>query len=87
MVVAAGLILGPIFPTLIAILLSHVQPSLHGRTVGLFFCVGGIGWTAIPLLIGYSARRTSVERAFLITTACACMLAALCVALGAALPK
>ena len=82
MVVAAGLILGPIFPTLIAILLSHVQRSLHGRTVGLFFCIGGIGWTAIPIAIGYWARRASIERAFLVTTACACTLTALCVALA-----
>jgi fucose permease len=81
MVVLAGLILGPIFPTLIAILLSHVQPSLHGRTVGLFFCIGGIGWTAIPLLIGSYAKRTTVQHAFLIATASAATLTALSVAL------
>lgn len=80
-VVAAGLILGPIFPTLIAILLGHVQPSLHGRTVGLFFCIGGIGWTAVPILIGAYARRTTVQRAFLIATASATILTALCAAL------
>jgi fucose permease len=85
MVVAGGLILGPIFPTLIAILLSHVQPPLHGRTVGLFFAIGGIGWTVVPLLIGWCAKRTSVERAFLIATACAVLLTALCAALSAAL--
>ena len=77
MVVAAGLILGPIFPTLIAILLSHVQPSLHGRTVGLFFCIGGIGWTAIPILLGAVAKRTSVQRAFLVATLCAVLLTGL----------
>jgi fucose permease len=87
MVVMAGLILGPIFPTLIAILLSHVRPSLHGRTVGLFFCIGGIGWTVIPILIGGYARRTTVQRAFLIATVSAMFLtvlsAALAVRLGA----
>ncbi|MEX0713408.1 MAG: MFS transporter [Pirellulales bacterium] len=87
MVVVAGLILGPIFPTLIAILLSHVQPSLHGRVVGLFFCIGGIGWTAIPILIGSYAKRASVQRAFLIATASATMLTVLCVALAAYLPE
>ncbi len=87
MVVVAGLILGPIFPTLIAILLSHVQPSLHGRTVGLFFCIGGIGWTAIPILIGSYAKRTTVQRAFLIATASATILTALSVALGIFLRK
>ena len=79
LVVAAGVILGPIFPTLIAILLTHVEQSLHGRAVGLFFCVGGIGWTAIPLLIGYRAQRSGVQRAFLITTASATLLTVLTV--------
>ena len=86
LVVAAGLILGPIFPTLIAILLSHVETSLHGRTVGIFFCIGGIGWTAIPMLIGAYAKRTSVQRAFLIATMCAVLLTALSVALHVSLP-
>ncbi len=87
MVVVAGMILGPIFPTLIAILLSHVQASLHGRTVGLFFCIGGIGWTAIPILIGSYAKRTTVQHAFLIATASATILTALCVALKVYLPS
>lgn len=87
MVVAAGLILGPIFPTLIAILLGHVTPSLHGRTVGLFFCIGGIGWTAIPLLIGWYARRTTVQQAFLIATASAAGLTALSAMLAQSLTR
>lgn len=87
MVVAAGLILGPIFPTLIAILLSHVPQSLHGRTVGLFFCIGGIGWTAIPMLIGLYARRTSVQRAFLIATVSATLLTGLSIGLAAYLAR
>jgi len=87
MVVLAGLILGPIFPTLIAILLSHVEESLHGRTVGLFFAIGGIGWTAIPLLIGWYAKRTSIQHAFLIATACALLLTTLSLALWASLPE
>jgi fucose permease len=86
-VIAAGLILGPIFPTLIAILLSHVPDSLQGRAVGVFFCVGGIGWTAIPILIGSYAKRTSVERAFLIATGAATLLTGLCAALAAALAR
>jgi fucose permease len=86
-VVAAGLILGPIFPTLIAILLSHVQPSLHGRAVGIFFCIGGIGWTAIPILIGAYAKRTNVQRAFLIATGSAVLLTTLCAILAKTLEK
>jgi fucose permease len=87
MVVIAGLVLGPIFPTMIAILLSHVQASLHGRTVGLFFCIGGIGWTAIPILIGACAKRTSVQRAFLIATCSATLLTVLTATLAVYLAR
>ena len=85
-IVFAGVVLGPIFPTLIAILLSHVQTDLHGRAVGIFFCIGGVGWTAIPMLIGRYAKRTSVQRAFLIATGSAVLLTVLCILL-ARLPR
>ena len=74
MVVLAGLVLGPIFPTLIAILFTHVDKALHGRAVGMFFCIGGIGWTVIPMIIGSYAERTTVQRAFVICTVSATML-------------
>ena len=87
MVVVAGLVLGPIFPTLIAILFTHVSPSLHGRAVGLFFCIGGIGWTLIPILIGAYAKRTTVQRAFLIATGSATALTLLSLALASYLAE
>ena len=62
--------------------MSHVEEPLHGRVVGLFFCIGGIGWTTIPIVIGAYAKRTSVQQAFLITTLFAALLTALCVALA-----
>jgi hypothetical protein len=52
----------------------------------VFFCIGGIGWTAIPILIGLYAKRTTVQRAFLIATASATILTALCIALANKLP-
>ena len=82
LIVASGAVVGPIFPTLIAILLGHVEPSLHGRAVGIFFCIGGIGWTAIPILIGLYARRTSVQRAFLIASGSAAFLCILSIVLA-----
>jgi len=73
MVVLAGLVFGPTFPTIIGVLMGHVKadisPDLGGRAVGLFFAVGGIGWSVIPMLIGAYARKTSVQRAFLIAVA------------------
>ena len=47
-----GLVFGPVFPTLMAVLLSHCEPATHGRAVGLFFALGGLGWTTIPVAIG-----------------------------------
>jgi fucose permease len=82
LIVTAGAVVGPIFPTLIAILLGHVEPSLHGRAVGIFFCIGGIGWTAIPILIGMYAKRATVQRAFLFASGSAVLLLALSVLLA-----
>ncbi|HOW74250.1 MAG TPA: MFS transporter [Phycisphaerae bacterium] len=81
MVIAAGLVFGPIFPTIMAVLLGHFEPSVHGRAVGLFFAIGGIGWTTIPLLMGAYAQRTSVQRGFLIAVASAAGLCATAAAL------
>jgi fucose permease len=80
-VVVAGLIFGPIFPTIMALLLGHFPQSLHGRAVGLFFAIGGLGWTAIPMLIGAYAQRTSVQRGFVMAAASAVGLCAIALAL------
>jgi len=65
MVALSAIIFGPLFPTIIAVLLSNTPESLHGRAVGIFFAVGGIGWTLIPMLMGAYAQRTSIQRGFL----------------------
>ncbi len=76
LVLAVGLIFGPIYPTLVAVLLKHFDASLHGRAISLFFTLGGLGCTVIPMLIGAYARRTSIQRGFLLAAASA---AGLCV--------
>jgi len=81
MVLAAGLVFGPIFPTVMAVLLNHFDKSLHGRAVGLFFAIGGIGWTTIPMMMGAYARKTSVQRGFLIAVGAAVGLTATALAL------
>lgn len=68
-VIGAGLVFGPTFPTIVSYLTAHVDPALSGRAIGLFFAVGGIGWSVIPILIGAYARKTSVQRGFLIAVA------------------
>lgn len=82
LIVTAGAVVGPIFPTLIAILLGNVEESLHGRAVGIFFCIGGIGWTAIPILIGLYAKRSTVQKAFLLASGSAVLLCLLSIVLS-----
>jgi MFS transporter, FHS family, Na+ dependent glucose transporter 1 len=88
MVVLAGLVFGPTFPTIIGVLMGHVSqdinPVLGGRAVGLFFMVGGIGWSVIPILIGAYARKTSIQRGFVIAVAAAVGLTVMAVALHVA---
>jgi MFS family permease len=74
MVIAAGLVFGPIFPTIMAVLLGHFDPSVHGRAVGVLFAVGGIGTATIPAAMGAYAKRTSVQRGFLIAVCSAAAL-------------
>jgi fucose permease len=81
MVVLAGIVFGPTFPTIIAVLLGHFEPSLHGRAVGLFFAIGGVGWTIIPMAIGAYAKRTSIQRGFLMAMLSAVGLTVVAVAL------
>ena len=76
MVLAAGAIFGPIFPAIMAVLLGHFDPSVHGRAIGLLFAVGGIGTVTIPAAMGAYAKRTSVQRGFLIAVGSAVALTA-----------
>jgi fucose permease len=82
LVLAAGLAFGPIFPTIMAILLGRTPENLHGRAVGLFFAIGGVGWTFIPILIGAYARRAGVQRGFAIAVAAAVVLSIVAVLLN-----
>ena len=82
LVIAAGLILGPIFPILIAFLVGHVDVSVQGRAIGLFFCIGGIGWAVIPFMVGKLADRVGLQKSFLLVAGCASGLVAMCTVLA-----
>jgi fucose permease len=82
MVILAGVLYGPIYPTIVAVLLGHFDPSLHGRAVGVLFAVGGIGTATIPAAMGAYAKRTSVQRGFLIAVGSAVALTAVALVLA-----
>ncbi len=80
LVIAAGLVFGPIFPSIMAILLGHFPGAVQGRAVGMLFAIGGLGWTLIPMSIGAYAEGTTVQRGSLIAVGSAialCIVAAL----------
>lgn len=66
MVIAAGLIFGPIFPILISKILGAAPMGVEGRAVGFFFAFGSAGWTFIPALIGRVAKKSGIRRGFLV---------------------
>jgi MFS family permease len=74
LVMLAGLVYGPFFPTLVGILLQTFDPGLHGRAIGFFFGVGSIGWTIIPIFIGKVADRYDLRRGFLVAAGTAVLL-------------
>ncbi|NND34975.1 MAG: MFS transporter [Saprospiraceae bacterium] len=77
-VIAIALIMAPIFPILIAQLLeyvnTHLGAELGGRSVGLFFSIGGFGWALVPLMVGKAAERYSVQKAFYVLAGSATLL-------------
>jgi fucose permease len=85
-IILLGAIMGPIFPILIAQLVDHVgtkiDAQLIGRAIGLFFCIGGIGWALMPLIAGKVAAKTSIQKAFFLISAGAACLTALTIILS-----
>src|ERR1051325_2262278 len=79
LLVLAGLLAGPFFPNLVALLLTHFPVEVHGRAVGVLFGMASIGWTVIPSIMGAVAKKHSVPRAFLVAAVCGVILLALVV--------
>jgi MFS family permease len=80
LIIIAGLLYGPFFPNLMAILLSHFPVAVHGRAVGTLFGIASIGWTIIPIVIGAVADKSTLRRGFLVAVATGVALLALVVA-------
>ena len=68
-ILLAGLACGPVFPTMMAVVLLSVQPDTMGRAVGFFFFFASVGWTVVPMIIGVVARKTNIQMGFLIAAA------------------
>jgi fucose permease len=68
-ILLAGVACGPVFPTMMAVVLLSVPPETMGRAVGFFFFFASAGWTVIPMLIGHVARKSDIQKGFLVAAA------------------
>ena len=82
LILLAGVACGPVFPTMMAVVLLSVPADTMGRAVGFFFFFASIGWTVIPMLIGAVARRTDIQKGFLVAAGSAVLFVALIVLRG-----
>lgn len=79
-VLLLGAILGPIFPTLVALLFQHFQVD-RGTAYGTMFAVGSLGSLLLCPLIGLVARRQAVQQTLRIPMIMAVALAGAALAL------
>jgi fucose permease len=77
---ALGLILGPIFPTLVGMVLKLDHP--RGTAYGMMFAIGALGSLFLAPVIGLYARGRSVQVALRIPLALALLMAAAATVLG-----
>ncbi|HEX7900918.1 MAG TPA: MFS transporter [Planctomycetota bacterium] len=82
LVLACGLVFGPIFPALMTALRHGVPQGAQGRAIGFFFAFASVGWTVIPMMIGNVTRRSSIQRGFLVAAASAAVFVGFVVARG-----
>jgi len=69
LILLAGMACGPVFPTMMAVVLLSVPPETMGRAVGFFFFFASVGWTVVPMLIGAVARKSDIQKGFLVAAA------------------
>jgi fucose permease len=77
-----GLLLGPIFPTLVGLLFDHFAERSWGTAFGAMFALGATGNLLLPPLIGVYARRSTVQRSLRIPMILALLLALVSLAVG-----
>lgn len=77
-----GLSLGPIFPTLVAILFEFFPVREHGTAYGAMFSIGSIGGLILPPMLTSWVRRTTPRRAMILPMGVALLLALATLTLG-----
>ena len=61
-ILLAGLVLAPVFPTIVGITFAKFDPSLYGSIFGIIFAAGMLGGTFTPKLIGNLSVGSTVQQ-------------------------
>jgi fucose permease len=82
LVFVTGLCLGPIFPTVVGITFSKIDPSAYGSAFGIIFAVGLLGGSTLPAAIGIYSRGKPIKKSFPIAMGAALVLLVLAIIIG-----
>jgi len=61
-ILLAGLVLAPVFPTIVGITFAKFDPGLYGSIFGIIFAAGMLGGTFTPKLIGNLSVGSTVQQ-------------------------
>jgi fucose permease len=86
-VIAVGLALAPIFPTIVGVTFSRYEPGLYGSIFGIMFAIGLLGPTIVPKIIGSLSVGASIQKSLPIAAVMALVLCALAVLMGKLAPR
>ena len=73
-VLLVGLAFAPIFPTIVGVTFSKFEPRLYGSIFGIIFCIGLLGATFVPNIIGNLMVDSTVQKSLLIAAIIAAIL-------------
>ena len=81
-VVVTGLAFGPLFPTIVGVTFSKIEPSLYGSAFGIIFAVGLLGGSTIPAAIGIYSKGKTIRKSLFIAMAAAFVLFVIAIIMG-----
>ena len=81
-VVVTGLAFGPIFPTIVGVTFSKINPELYGSVFAIIFAVGLLGATILPAAIGILSKGKTIQKSLIVAAVTALALAVIALIMG-----
>jgi FHS family glucose/mannose:H+ symporter-like MFS transporter len=82
LVFITGLCFGPIFPTIVGVTFSKIDPGVYGSAFGIIFAVGLLGASTLPAAIGIYSKGKPIKKSFPIAMGAALVLFVLAIVIG-----